>query len=194
MKKSAEGKSTYTGNLTVTCKVKSNMRKGLFFIFTVSFIAFGCTRSNGKTYLVHSPIRYLSRQEAEKIMGEPLRMNDSSSGYANGAYYYQCSYFSVSADNVTGRIGKLYYMYEEYDKESEAHGVYEGFKIANGKNSPLNDLSFGDEGYYQGPPGPPPFILVRKGKKMLRLKVNKSTSHTPSDGLMAVARAMTSSL
>jgi len=130
----------------------------------------------------------LSLSEAGKIMGEPVYLEDSSSGYASGAHYYKCSYFSLSKDSITGRIGKLYYMYEEYDKESEAHQVYEGFKIANAKNSPLKDLSFGDEGYYQGPPGPPHFILVRKGNKLLRFKINKSTSHTSADALFEVAK------
>ncbi|MEP7235067.1 MAG: hypothetical protein ABI778_07205 [Ignavibacteriota bacterium] len=125
-------------------------------------------------------------------MGEPLRLNDSSSGYDGGARYYKCSYFTLSTD--TNKVGRFYYMYEEYDKESDAHNVYQGFKIANEKNSPLKALSFGDEGYYQGPPGPPPYILVRKGDKMLRLKINRSTSNTSLETFMAVAKTLTDQL
>jgi hypothetical protein len=139
-------------------------------------------------HLVYAQTVRLSLSEAEKIMGEPLRLTDSSSAYANGAHNYKCTYTGITKDDKTGRIGKLYYMFEEYDKGSEAHRVYEGFKIANEKNSPLTNLPFGDEGYYQGPPGPPNFILVRKANKMLRFKVNKSTSHTSVDGLMEVAK------
>lgn len=162
--------------------------KKIFFSFAFAFLFLAVGQ-----HVKAQPVR-LSLTEAEKIMGEAVRLNDSSSGYASGAYFYKCSYFGISTDSVTGRIGKLYYMYEEYDKESEAHNVYQGFKTANEKNSPLKDLSFGDEGYYQGPPGPPPFILVRKGNKMLRLKVNKSTSHTSSEGFMDVAKSKTLSL
>jgi hypothetical protein len=78
-------------------------------------------------------------------------------------------------------------MFEDYDKESDAHKVYEGFRVANEKNSPLKNFASGDEGYYQVPPGPPPFILARKGTKLYRFKINKSTVNSSVDRLLEVA-------
>lgn len=168
------------------------MKKIFFPSIAIFFLVFGCARSNGKTDIPNDTSFRLSLSEAEKIMGEPLRLNDSSSGYSGGVYFYKSSYFSNTTD--TNKIGRFYYMYEEYDREADAHNVYQGFKIANEKNSPLTDLSFGDEGYYQGPPGPPPFILVRKGNKMLRLKINRSTSNTSLDEFMTVSKKIVVSL
>jgi hypothetical protein len=79
-------------------------------------------------------------------------------------------------------------MYEEYDKTSDAHNYYTSIKAANAKNNVLKDLPYGDEGYYQGDAAVLHFIMVRKGNKILRFKVNKVTRWTSSDGLMDVAR------
>ncbi len=160
--------------------------KNIFFP-ALFLLSIGCTRSNGKTDLPNNFSYQLSQAEAEKIMGEPLKLNDSSSGYADGAHYFKCSYFGFVKDSITGFEGRLYYMYEDYDKESEAHKVYEGFRISNEKNSPLKNFAAADEGYYQEPPGPPPFILARKGTKLYRFKINKSTGHSSVDRLLEVA-------
>jgi hypothetical protein len=156
-----------------------SMKKTLIFFSCLLFC--NCTKSIAQSSYI------LTLPEAEKIMGEPMKLNDSSSSYANGIHSFQCSYFGFVKDSATGFEGRLYYMYEDYDKESEAHKVYEGFRISNEKNSPLKNFAVADEGYYQVPPGPPPFILARKGTRLYRFKINKSTINSSVERLLEVA-------
>jgi hypothetical protein len=85
-------------------------------------------------------------------------------------------------------------MYEEYDKISDAQKFYTQIKAANAKNNVLKDLAMGDEAYSQDDTVHLRFIMARKGNKILRFKINKVTRWTSTDGLMDVARMMSSKL
>src|SRR5262249_7167488 len=102
---------------------------------------------------------------------------------------YKSSFSSHLPDSLTGKTGKLYYMYERYKDSSSAHSVYSGFKSSNAVHNHLKNLPFADEGYYQESP---PFILARKGKELWRFKVNKSTSHTDITSLFDISRKIMS--
>ena len=163
--------------------------KKIFFFFALIFIL--C--SWAQPAAAQSP-QSLTIAEAEKIMGEPARLTDSSSEYENGVHHYRSSYSAQSKDSVTGRIGKLYYMYEEYDKTSDAQKYFTDIKAANAKNNVLKDLPFGDEGYYQRDASVLHFIMVRKGNKILIFKVNKITRWTSPNALMDIAKNKVSML
>jgi hypothetical protein len=120
-----------------------------------------------------------SRQDAEKILGEPAHIGDSAVHTGGDIAEISCSYQANSADAKTGKTGNIYFMYEEYQHPADAHKVYSSIKTANEGHEGINVLEgLGDEAYFHTDGENFYFILARKGRKMFRLKVNKVTAHT----------------
>ena len=147
-------------------------------------------------------IRHSSQQanlftlpEAERILGEKAQLTDSSSTTKDNVLIYQCSYTAHSPDQKTGKTGAVYFMLEQYKENEAAHQAYASIKSSNENHEGvkvLNDL--GDEAYFHSDEENFCFILVRKGKKMIRIKVNKITSKTSLSEFHLIARNITNSL
>ena len=133
---------------------------------------------------------------AEKMLGEPAHLADSGStvpGIASKtsvndsvlpikkmAWSYRCAYEANVEDNKTGRTGKLYFLVEQYPQVSSAATVYSYYKRSNQNHPGFKERhDVGDEAWY----GDSPYsIYVRKGNKIVGIKVNKPTSKTSLDG------------
>jgi hypothetical protein len=133
---------------------------------------------------------------AEKILGEPAHLADSGStvpGIASKtsvndsvlpikkmAWSYRCAYEANVEDNKTGRTGKVYFLVEQYPQVSSAATVYSYYKRSNQNHPGFKERhDVGDEAWY----GDSPYsIYVRKGNKIVGIKVNKPTSKTSLDG------------
>ncbi|MEQ8417050.1 MAG: hypothetical protein RIF36_02530 [Imperialibacter sp.] len=133
--------------------------------------------------------------DAERVLGEAAHFGDSHWTEEANAGVLRCTYVADSADEKTGKTGALYVMIESYNEVSSAHKTYSDILSGNqnlGNVSVINDL--GDEAYFLSDGQNFLLILVRKGPKVLRLKVNKITAHTSLDNFHQMAREVVNKL
>ncbi len=137
---------------------------------------------------------FLTLADAEKILGEKAHIKDSSSTLNNEVSTFNSSFAANSKDEKTGKLGIIYFMYEHFSEVSSAKDTYASIKTSNEKNgiTVLHDI--GDEAYFHTDNENFYFILVRKGSKMFRMKVNKLTSKTSMNEFKAIATKITSGL
>jgi len=117
--------------------------------------------------------------DAEKIMGEPAKLTCNAFIKKGDTLEYKCDYTALSQDVITGKTGKLYFMYEIYGGVAAAANAYAAIYQANSRHEGVEVVSgLGNEAYYHSDQTGFYFFLVRKNEKMFRLKLNKVTSHS----------------
>lgn len=123
--------------------------------------------------------KLLTLTDAEKIMGEPAGLTCNTFIKKGDTLEYKCDYTALLQDPVTGKTGKLYFMYEIYDRVDAAASAYAAIYQANSGHAGVEVIpGIGDEAYYHSDQTGFYFFLVRKNEKMFRLKLNKVTSHS----------------
>ena len=138
---------------------------------------------------------YFSQSDAEKILGEKAYLSDKSTSTNNDTLEWKCAYTAQSKDQTQGRPGVIYFMIEQYSKELAAKNAYNAIKVANQNHEGVKTLqNIGDEAYFHSDNENFYFILVRKGKLMFRIKVNKITSKTSLDKFHQVSKRIADSL
>lgn len=138
---------------------------------------------------------YFSKTDAEKILGESAYLSDSSSTIKKDTLEIKRAYTALSKDQKTGKTGVIYFMIEKYNNESSAKNAYDFFKTANEKHQGVKTIHhMGDQAYFHSDGRNFYFILVRKGKIMFRIKVNKITSHTSLNEFNLVAKKISDGL
>ena len=138
---------------------------------------------------------YFSQSDAEKILGEKAFLSDKSTSANNDTLEWKCAYTAQSKDQTQSRPGVIYFMIEQYSKELAAKNAYNGIKVANQNHEGVKTLqNIGDEAYFHSDNENFYFILVRKGKLMFRIKVNKITGKTSLDKFHQVSKRIADSL
>ena len=141
------------------------------------------------------PRNLFTLSDAEKILGQQAHLTDSASTIEGDVSTYKCSYTANYKDPKTGKTGVIYIMFEEYAQVSSAKKVYSSIKTANENHEGVKELhDMGDEAYFHSDGQNFYFILVRKGEKMFRMKVNKTTSTTALDKFNLIAKNITAAL
>jgi hypothetical protein len=132
--------------------------------------------------------------DAENILGEKAQITDRSMSPGEGVAVYKSTYTANNIDKKTGKTGNIYFMIEHFAQDSTAKSIYAGIKQANENHGikVLDDL--GDEAYFHSDNQNFYFILVRKGTKMFRMKVNKITGNTSLDQFNSVAKNITAKI
>lgn len=146
--------------------------------------------------------------DAEKILGEPAHLVDSGStmpGVASKtsvndsvlhikrtASSYRCVYEANAEDKKTGRTGKVYFLIEQYPDISSAKAVYSYYKRSNETHQGFKEFhDIADEGWTGNSPVS---AYMRKGNKLVGVKVNKVTSLTSTDGFNQVVKNIAAAL
>src|SRR5829696_181715 len=123
--------------------------------------------------------KLLTLTDAEKIMGEPAKLTCNTFMKKGDTMEYKCDYTALSQDAITGKTGKLYFMYEIYGRVAAAANAYAAIYQANSRHQGVEVVSgLGNEAYYHSDQTGFYFFLVRKNEKMVRLKLNKVTSNS----------------
>lgn len=123
--------------------------------------------------------KVLTLTDAEKIMGERAKLTGNTFIKKGDTLEYKCDYTALSQDAVTGKTGKLYFMYEVYSGVAAAANAYESIYQANSRHEGVEVVGrLGNEAYYHSDRTGFYFLLVRKKEKLLRIKLNKVTSHS----------------
>ena len=139
--------------------------------------------------------KLFSQSDAEMILGEAAHLTDSSTILASDTLTLRAAYSADTKDQETGKTGNIYYLFEQFAKQSIAKKIYTGFRISNANHPGFKILQdLGDEAYYHSDNENFALIIVRKGEKLLRMKVNKLTSKTSLNNFTAIAKKLTNSL
>lgn len=118
-----------------------------------------------------------TQAEAEKILGEPAHLQDSSTSASASSVMWQCSY-KANTEDKTGKTGIVYFLVETHNTVAASHNVYTSIYKANANHGVQVLTGVGDEAYFHTDNENFYFIMARKGSKAIRIKVNKTTSHT----------------
>jgi hypothetical protein len=138
---------------------------------------------------------YFSKADAEKILGEPAFLSDSSSTTKKDTLECKLAYTAHSKDPKKGKPVVIYFMIEQYAADSSAKNAYAAIKVANEKHEGVKIIhDMGDEAYFHSDGENFYFILVRRGNKMFRIKVNKITSHTSLDEFNRISKQISDGL
>jgi hypothetical protein len=138
---------------------------------------------------------YFSKSDAEKILGEKAFLSDSSSTIKKDTLEWKSAYTAHSKDQKTGKKGVIYFMIEQYNQELSAKNAYNAIRVANENHEGVKIVhDMGDEAYFHSDGQNFYFILVRKGKIMFRIKVNKITSHTSLNEFNLISKKISDNL
>ncbi len=180
---------------------KTSMKRMLYIILGFYFAAGSCSSNThqakemaGETSTASTiPVFFMSLEDAAFILGEPAQRSDSSCSTTTTQTI--CNYaFTANANDGNGKTGVVYFLSEQYVHDSLAHRVYIDIYNANKKNGARALPDLGDEAYFHSDNQNFYFIMVRKGTKMFRIKVNKITSHTSLDAFNQVAKKISVAL
>lgn len=137
----------------------------------------------------------LNKTDAEKILGQAVTLTETTTEEKDNAIKYRCTYTATKKEAATGKTGNLYYMFEKYNDEASAKLVYAGIVAQNNNMPNFKTLTgIGDEALRHTDNENFDMIIVRKGNKLLRLKVNKLTALTSIKNLQVIAEKITAEL
>lgn len=140
---------------------------------------------------ITNPWKLFTKTDADKIMGQSTHLSDSSSKIERLSASFLCAYLTDSKDSSTGKIGAIYFLFEQYQQVSDAKKKYTDIMLANKPHGIKNLSNLGDEAYFHTDGAHFYFIMVRKGKHVFNIKVNKITSTTSLKEFNRVARRIT---
>jgi hypothetical protein len=146
----------------------------------------GCTTTQNTTLLPHNaktidwkPKVILTLTDAERILGEEGHLDEAVSYLDGNTKVYSSKYSSNKQDEKSGKTGTLYFMIEEYESIESARSSYESIRASNERAAGVVPLSgVGSEAYFHSDGENFLFVLIRNENFMIRMKVNKTTSHT----------------
>ncbi|MBN8719236.1 MAG: hypothetical protein J0H85_07315 [Sediminibacterium magnilacihabitans] len=138
-----------------------------------------------------NPSKLFTKTEADKIMGQSTHLADSSSKFKGLSASYLCAYLTDVKDAPTGKTGAIYFLFEQYQQISDAKKKYADIMLANKPHGIENINNLGDEAYFHTDKVHFYFIMVRKGKNVFNIKVNKITSSTSLKELNKIANRIT---
>jgi hypothetical protein len=131
----------------------------------------------------------MTQSEAEKILGQAARMVESKVETKDGSQILNCKYTALSKDEASGREISLYFRFEESSTSEQAKQIYQKIWQSNKNHQGIEVLNgLGDEAYFHSDSPNFHFILIRKGKFTVRLKVNKAVKTTSPDEVKAFAK------
>lgn len=139
------------------------------------------------------PCKFLTYAEAEKILGQPVRLIENVSKIEGDVRKSNCVYSGISKDKASGKDINLYFSMEQKAQNPTIEETRQIFESAYGKvNEPelsVQVLSeIGDESFVISNPGYFHFIMVRKGAIIFRIKLNKAAENTSLAELKTFAK------
>ena len=140
------------------------------------------------SYEIVQPGNLLVLSDAEKILGESAYMIDSTSQHNDDVTTTHLAYRANAEDSHSKKTGVVYFLLEEYQDLAEAQKKYKFIKEANEAHGIEVRKDLGDEAYFYSDRENFYFIIVRKGKKVFNMKVNKITSTTSLDKFNLIAK------
>lgn len=122
------------------------------------------------------PNLVLNVGKAERILGNPSRLEKVSSYLDDGTRVYQSAFRDDWIDPETHKTGTLYYMYEEYESSDAARSFLDSTLMENHIN-PGDGIRMegGAELHYLKGGNVIRMVMILKENHLIRLKVNQLT-------------------
>jgi hypothetical protein len=127
----------------------------------------------------------LAKMDAEKILGLPARQTESETFTKDDVLQHKCSWKATQEDLNSN----LYYLDEHYNNAESAHKVFEDIVVSNRNNPGQTRPDIGDEAWLHSDGTNFCLLMVRKGNKIIRMKVNKLTKETSVEEMKRIAAA-----
>lgn len=153
--------------------------------FTLVLIGLLFTSSLQGTNTSSSDEPCLAKADAEKILGLPARPTESKTFTENNVLIHKC-YWKATKDDLNSN---LYYLDEQYNNAESAHTVFEDIVVSNRNNPGQSRPDIGDEAWFHSDGTNFCLLMVRKGNKIIRMKVSKLTKETSVEEMKRVATA-----
>jgi hypothetical protein len=153
----------------------------------ISFILIGLffTDSVQVPTKTHSDETCIAQADAEKILGMPANQIESTTLSDNNILRHKCSW-KAAQDDLNSN---LYYLDELHGDAESANKVFDDIVVSNTNNPGNSRLDIGDEAWFHSDGTNFCFLMVRKGNKIIRMKVNRLTKETSVDEMKRVATA-----
>ena len=153
----------------------------------ITFILIGLFFSNSMQVptKIHSEAICIAKADAEKILGFPALQTESTTLNKDNVVKHQCSWKAAHEDLNSN----LYYLDEQHNDVASAHKVFEDIVTGNANNPGHSRPDIGDEAWLHSDGTNFCFLMVRKGNRIVRLKVNRLTKQTSVDEMKRVATA-----
>jgi len=159
----------------------------LFLIISAFVLSLNCQTKPADEKI--KPCKYLSFAEAEKILGGKVELVTNSWTFTADITRFDCTYRVIEKDRSSGQAINLFFRLEESSDEAQAKQIYAEVWNSNKNHRGIEILSaFGDEAYAHSDKPNFHFVMVRKGKFTLRLKVHKAVETTSFEELKAFAK------
>lgn len=159
----------------------------LFLIFCASAGSLNCqTKAIDETI---KPCKFLSFADADKILGQKVELVTNSWSFTDEKTRFECTYRAVENEKSSGHEINLFFMLEEAATLERSKQIYADIWNSNKNHPGIEILSgIGDEGYAHGDSPNFYFVIARKGKFTIRLKINKAVETTSLEELKAFAK------
>jgi hypothetical protein len=125
----------------------------------------------------------IAKTDAEKILGYPASQTESITVNENNVVQHKCSW-KATQDDLNSN---LYYIDEHHDNAESAHKVFDDIVVSNRNNPGHSRPDIGDEAWLHSDGTNFCLLMVRKGNKIIRMKVNRLTKETSVEEMKRVA-------
>lgn len=126
--------------------------------------------------------QFLSRAAAEKILGQAARITENKVDQKGDVRTFRCTYTAAANDPASGRSVNLIFMLEENANIEQAQTTFESIRKSNQNHAGFtNWLGVADEALVHSERPNFHFVMVRKGRYSIRVKVNKAVESTSLD-------------
>jgi len=123
-----------------------------------------------------TPVTLFAKPEADKILGAPTHLTDSAHKKEASSSSYLCGYKADKEDTKTGKTGVVYFLFEEYNNLDLATKRFSDVYLSNRANGMVKMNNLGDEAVYHTDNENFDLMMVRKGRYVFNIKINKRTS------------------
>lgn len=131
---------------------------------------------------------FFGYQNAEKLLGQKVTGTDGFEEKAGSSKQWTCTFTAASGE------GKLYFGLFKDSSEEAARNVFRGVRSSNQKHKGFEDWpGVGDEALVHSDGKTFQFVMVRKGTRTIRIKLNPLSEATLDD-VKAVAVALVGKL
>lgn len=130
-----------------------------------------------------APTKLFTKLDADAILGAPTHITDSVPKNEGVKSTYLSGYKTDQKDQKTGKIGALYFFFETYNSIDGARERFSDVLVSNRPHGARAVDHLGDEALYHTDNQNFDMMMVRKGRYVFSIKVNKRTSTTSLDAL-----------
>lgn len=131
-------------------------------------------------------LKVVTLADAEKILGERAHITDSTMSTQSNIVVYKSTYTANAGNDATR--GSVTFLFEDYKLQGDATTKYGFIKASHEGKAGFEELrGLADEAYFHSDKKNTHIIMLRKGTKVVTMKVNKITPKTSEKAFREVA-------